>query len=97
MPKGRKGGMFGGGRRALTLGRSPAPEAAPLEQAESEEDDLAVEEASLAALAELGLDDDSSDDGEPEDLMGDQSWAKTDDFSGGMDSLFADMMRTVRR
>ena len=24
--------------------------------------------------------------------MGDQSWAKTDDFSGGMDSLFADLM-----
>ena len=90
MPKG-KGGRFGGGRRALTLGRSPAPDAAPLEEPESEED-LAVEEASLAALAELGLDDDSSDDGEPEDLMGDQSWAKTDDFSGGMDSLFADMM-----
>ena len=90
MPKGRKGGMFGGGRRALTLGRSPAPEAAPREEPESEEE--AVEEASLAALAELGLDDDSSDDGEPEDLMGDQSWAKTDDFSGGMDSLFADMM-----
>ena len=27
-----------------------------------------------------------------QDLMGDQSWAKTDDFSGGMDSLFADLM-----
>ena len=24
--------------------------------------------------------------------MGDQSWAKTDDFSGGMDDLFADLM-----
>ena len=35
---------------------------------------------------------DGGDDEEPEDLMGDQSWAKSDDFSGGMDSLFADMM-----
>ena len=31
------------------------------------------------------------EDGE-EDLMGDQSWAKTDDFSGGMDALMDDLM-----
>eukprot|EP01045_Picozoa_sp_COSAG04_P037161 COSAG04_NODE_9362_length_870_cov_6.598555_2_plen_215_part_01 len=34
----------------------------------------------------------SDEEEEEEDLMGDQSWAKTDDFSAGMDDLFADMM-----
>ena len=34
----------------------------------------------------------SEEEEDVDDLMGDQSWARTEDFSAGMDDLFADMM-----
>ena len=48
------------------------------------------EEAAAAAAAAAAEDDD--DDEEPEDLMGDQSWAKTDNFSGELDDMFGDLL-----
>ena len=36
--------------------------------------------------------DGDSEEEEEEDLMGDQSWAKTEDFSGALDDMFGAMM-----
>jgi hypothetical protein len=55
------------------------------------EDAEAAARAAAEAKAAKGSDDEDGEE-EEEDLMGDQSWAKTDDFSGALDDMFGDLL-----
>ena len=64
-----------------------------LSKKEQKAKDAAEKEAAEAeAAAAKGEGGDDDGDEEPEDLMGDQSWAKTDDFSGALDDMFGDLL-----